>query len=83
MTISIPPVAIDSNPKYTPLLVGVQGFHVDVRVITNVSNDRVLLVISPDAVIPVISLNYIIFNTKRLVIIDTIKGIKSNEIGET
>ena len=43
----------------------------------------VLASMSPDAVIPVISLNYIIFNTKRLVNIDTIKGIKSNEIGET
>ena len=43
----------------------------------------VLASMSPDAVIPVISLNYIIFNTKRLVNIDTIKCIKSNEIGET
>ena len=56
-----PPVAIESNPIYTPLLVGVKGFQVDVPAITNVSNDLLLPVISPDAAILVIPLNDLLF----------------------
>ena len=76
----IPPVAIESNPIYTPLLVGVKGFQVDVPVITNVSNDPLLPVISPDAVILVIMIT---IQYNRLVNIATIFGIKSHEIGYT
>ena len=57
----MPSVAIESNPIYTPLLVGVQGFQVDVPVITNVSNDPLLPVIPPDAVILVIPLYELLF----------------------
>ena len=42
VTVSIPPVATGSNPIYTPLLVGVQGFQVDVPVITDVPYDPCL-----------------------------------------
>ena len=80
MTISIPPVATESNTKYTPLLVGVKGFQVDVPVITNVSNDPLLPVISPDAVILVIPHYGLLFNIIVLQILIPLIVLKATKL---
>ena len=75
-----PPVAIESNPIYTSLLVGVTGFQVDVLVITNVSNDPLLPVISPDAVILVIPLNELVFIIIGLYILIPLIVLKATKL---
>ena len=51
VTISIRPVATESNPMFMPLLVDVNGFQVDAPVIARVSTEPGLPAMVPDVAV--------------------------------
>ena len=58
--ISISPVALESNPGSTPLLVGAKGFHVVLALTVRVRHEPLLAVLVPDAVVISIQVEIIV-----------------------